>query len=311
MNDGSSPRAAPHPLAGVALIVALAFIWGFNWPSMRAAVLEISPWTFRAVCLAVGTSMLFAIALAGGGRLRVPRREILPLIALGLLNVAAFHLLTAFGLTMIGAGRGVILGFTFPLWTVLLGVFVLSERLNRRCAAALLCGLGAMALLLGPEVTTVGRTPLGGLLLIGSAIAWAAATVLFKMRRWTLAAREMAAWQVLIGAVPVIIGAFLFGPAPDFSGVSARGLIGLVYSSVIAVSLGQWVWFRILEIMPASVASISSLAVPVIGVFASAALLGEAIGWRETAALALVLLALYLVLIGRETVAALRGLIGR
>lgn len=308
MNDDSSPRAAPHPLAGVALIIALAFIWGFNWPSMRAAVLEISPWTFRAICLTVGTCTLFALALAGRGRLRVPRAEIGPLIVVGLLNVTAFHLLTAFGLTMIGAGRGVILGFTFPLWTVLLGAFVLSEKLNLRRSAALACGLGGMALLLGPEFTTVGHTPLGGLLLIGSAIAWAAATVLFKMRQWTLAAREMAAWQVLIGAVPVIIGALLLGPAPDLSGVSTRGLIGLVYSSAIAVSLGQWVWFRILEIMPASVASISSLAVPVIGVFASALLLGEAIGWREMGALALVLLALYLVLISRQTVAALRDL---
>jgi hypothetical protein len=58
VNDDSSSRAAPHPLAGVALIVALAFIWGFNWPSMRAAVLEISPWTFRSICLAVGTATL-------------------------------------------------------------------------------------------------------------------------------------------------------------------------------------------------------------------------------------------------------------
>jgi len=311
VNDTTPSGAAPHPLAGVALVALLAFIWGFNWPSMRAAVLEISPWTFRAVCLIVGTVTLFALALAGRGRLHVPRGEIGPLITISLLNVTAFHLLTAFGLTMIGAGRGVILGFTFPLWTVLIGAFALSERLDARRAIALVCGLGAMGLLLGPEFTTVERTPLGGLLLIGSAIAWAAATVIIKRRRWTLASREMAAWQVLIGGIPVVIGALVLGPAPDFSGVSARGLAGLVYSSAIAVSLGQWVWFRMLEIMPAGVASISSLAIPVIGVFASAAFLGEAIGWRELGALALVLSALYLVLIGRETLAALRGLIGR
>lgn len=302
---------AAHPLAGVALVALLAFIWGFNWPSMRAAVLEISPWTFRAVCLIAGTATLFALALAGKGRLHVPRREIGPLIAVAMLNVTAFHLLTAFGLTMIGAGRGVILAFTFPLWTVLIGAFALSERLDSRRRVALACGLGAMALLLGPEFTTVGRTPLGGLLLIGSAIAWAGATVIFKRRTWALASRELAAWQVLIGAVPVVAGALLWGPAPDFSGVSARGLVGLVYSSAIAVSLGQWVWFRILEIMPASAASISSLAIPVIGVFASALFLGEAIGWREVAALALVLSALYLVLIGKETLVALAALFRR
>ncbi len=42
MNDGNSPRAAPHPLAGVGLVVLLAFIWGFNWPSMRAAAVSVA-----------------------------------------------------------------------------------------------------------------------------------------------------------------------------------------------------------------------------------------------------------------------------
>jgi drug/metabolite transporter (DMT)-like permease len=93
--------------------------------------------------------------------------------------------------------------------------------------------------------------------------------------------------------------------------MSTKAVLGLVYSSVIAASIGQWVWFQILRLMPASVASISTLAIPVVGVFTGGLLLGEPVGWRELSALALVLGALSIVLIGGRGVGALRRAIGR
>lgn len=283
---------------GLFLIVLLGFIWGVNWPSMRAVVVEISPWTFRAICLTVGALTLFAVSVIRGKRLSVPRREIMPLVFVGLLNVTAYHLFSAFGLSMMEASRGVILGFTFPLWSVLFGAVILREKLTPGRIAALLFGLAAMALLIGPGFISMGQTPWGGVLLICSAISWAVATMAFKLVKWTLGAGELAAWQVLIGGVPVVIGAVIIEPVPDFSGVSTGALVALVYSSTIAVSFGQWIWFRMLQIMPTAVASISTLTVPVIGVFMSALILGEVVGWRELAALALVCVALAIVVVG-------------
>ena len=301
------PGAGGVSPLGVGLILLLGLIWGANWPAIRLGVAEISPWTFRAICLAVGSATLFAVILARGGRLGVPRAEIVPLIVLGLLNVTAYHMLTAFGLREMGAGRGVILAFTFPLWSVLLGTVVLRERLTASRALALLLGLGAMALLLGPDIVELGRAPLGGLLLIGSAIAWAAATVMYKRVAWTLPAIEIAAWQLLIGGAPVIAGALIVGPMPDISAISTEALIGVVYASVIAVSFGQWIWFRALEILPTAVAAIGTLAVPVVGVFSSAILLGERITWMELAALTLIIVALWIVLVGHAGIEAMRG----
>ena len=303
---GRTPGAGGVSLAGVGLILLLGLIWGVNWPAIRVAVTEISPWTFRAVCLAVGAATLFAVILARGGRLRVPRAEFLPLMVLGLLNVTAYHMLTAFGLREMEAGRGVILTFTFPLWSVLFGTVVLRERLTASRVLALLSGLGAMALLLGPSIVELGRAPLGGVLLIGSALVWAAATVMFKRDAWTLPAVEIAAWQLLIGGAPIIAVALIVDPRPDFSAISTEALIGLVYASVIAVSFGQWIWFRVLEILPAAVAAIGTLAVPIVGVFSSAFLLGERITWMELTALTLIVVALWIVLVGHAGIEAMR-----
>jgi drug/metabolite transporter (DMT)-like permease len=303
---GSDSVDPPVSLGGLALIVLLAVVWGLNWPAIRVAVLEISPWIFRGGSLIVGSLTLFAFCVAGGKRLIPEKKDIGPLILVGVLNVSAYQMLTGFGLTMVGAGRGSILAFTFPLWVVVFSVFVLHERLTRDRLFALILGLGAMGLLLGPEILTVGKSPLGGFLLVGGAIAWAAATLLMKSRTWSIAPRELAAWQVGIGMVPVLIGALIIEPLPDFSEISTRALLGFLYCSVIAVAIGQWTWFRILEMLPSSVASISTLAVPVIGVMAGAVLLGEEIGWRDGLALVLVVVSLFMVTIGRDGLRAIR-----
>lgn len=306
----SQPDRAPV-LPGLVLIILISLVWGLNWPSMRTAVAEISPWSFRAVCLIVGTSTLLMIAVVRRTSLRVSKDEILPLIAVGLFNVAAYHLLTAFGLTKIEAGRGVILGFTFPLWSVLFGAFILKERITPARAVALVLGLGGMALLIGPEITKVGGSPLGGMLLIGSAISWAVATMIVKSRTWKVEMNVLVTWQVVIGCVPVLAGALYFEPIPDFTLVSDKALIALFYSSAIAVAVGQTLWFRMLRTMPSAVASIGTLATPVVGVWSSALLLGEAIGWREVAALVLVVCGLALVLVGAQGWATIRRFFAR
>ena len=156
MSETDSEAEAAHseagdgrlPPSGIALVILLGLIWGINWPAIRTAVTEISPWTFRVICLAVGAATLFVTLFIRGTALRVPRAEIMPLVVLALLNVTGYQLLTAFGLSEMEAGRGVILAFTFPLWSVLFGTVVLREKLTGTRLVALCLGLAAMALLL-------------------------------------------------------------------------------------------------------------------------------------------------------------------
>ena len=298
--DEAPSRTDGLPLSSILLVLLLGVIWGVNWPAIRVSVLEIEPWTFRTICLGSGASMLVAVMLVRKESLWVPRGEILPLIVVGLLNVTAYHMLTAYGLTRIDAGRGTILTFTFPLWSVLLGTVVLRERITPERFAALLLGLSAMALLIGPDIGTVGQSPVGALLLIAAAISWACATLLMKSRQWSIGSIAMATWQLIIGSVPIAVGTLFIGDAPDFTTLSTPAWVGLIYGSAIAVGFGQWIWFRILQTTPSAVASLSTLAVPIVGVFSAGWLLDEHIGWRELAALLLVVLSLFLVLIGRE-----------
>ena len=164
--DEAQSRSDGLPLSNILLVLLLGVVWGVNWPAIRISVLEIEPWTFRTICLGAGASMLVVVALARKKSLRVPRTDILPLVAVGLLNVTAYHMLTAYGLTKMDAGRGAILTFTFPLWSVLLGTVVLKERITMGRFAALLLGLSAMALLIGTDIGAMGRSPVGAAIML-------------------------------------------------------------------------------------------------------------------------------------------------
>jgi drug/metabolite transporter (DMT)-like permease len=136
--------------------------------------------------------------------------------------------------------------------------------------------------------------------MLSAAIGWAAGTVAVKAMRFEMSAVALTAWQLAVGGVPVLAGMLVFegGGAGFANGLpSPPSLAGLVYAATVPMIFCHWAWYRVLEILPASLASIGTLAVPVVGVLSSALLLGEAFGWTEIAAMACVVAALALALL--------------
>ncbi len=293
-----SARIYALPPSIVALVVLLALGWGFNWPVMKIVMTEMAPLHFRVLCLAVGAIGLFAIARANGLPIRVPPGAWPRLIAITAFNVAAWNVLAVYGVTLMESGRAAILAYTFPVWGVLLGVWFLREPLTGRRLSGVGLGFLAMLLLLGNEIHAVGRSPTGALLLIGSAISWAVSTAI--MKRWPvdLPTTSFTGWQMLLALVPILCGALLFEKG-DFSPaeLSTWPFWGLVYNALVSSIFCNWAWIKIATHAPISVSSLSTLMVPVVGVFSGMLLLGERPQWSDFSALALVVAALGVVLL--------------
>ena len=285
-------------LRGALLLAALTILWGSNWPAMKLALRELDPWTFRTMCLLVGGSGLLALVRAGGHSLRVPRAERWPLAVIALFNITGWHICSAYGLTLVHAGRAAIIAYTMPLWTVLFGRLLIGERITPSRMAALGLGLAGLAVLVTPDLAAIRAAPAGALLVLGAAVSWAIGTVLTKARRWTLPTAVLTGWQLLLGAVPIVLGAAIRWSGADgvplsgVAGLSAPALLGTAYATFVGVIFCHWAWFRIVAILPAAVAAIGTLGVPIVGLLTSALVLGEPIGPIELVALVLVVGAL-------------------
>lgn len=285
------------PPAAVGLVAALSLAWGFNWPVMKLVLAEMPPMYFRSWCLGLGAAGLFALAWAQRLAIRVPDGRWGALAVISMFNLAAWNVLAVYGVGMMESGRAAILAYTMPLWAIVLGVWLLKEKLTPRKLAGLILGLSGMLLLLEGQIGVVGRAPLGAALMIGAALVWAVGIVM--IRRWPIGLPlvSFSAWQMAISCPPLLLGAMLFEQGPFPWEMSVWPLAGLVYNIFFAFIFGNWAWMKIVTIAPVSVSSLSTLLIPVIGVFSGVFVLDEQPGWNDYAALLLVCAALATVLL--------------
>jgi drug/metabolite transporter (DMT)-like permease len=294
--SAAPPAAASHavPASSLLLVAILTLVWGCNWPVLKLGVTELAPLTFRATTLPFAALGLLLVAKLSGDSIRIPRALWRKVAALALFNIAAWNGLILFGVQQMAAGRSAILAYTLPIWSVLFSLWLLHEPLSGRKLVGLLAGMGGMAVLLGEEIVNVQRAPVGALCIIGAAVSWGFATVL--LRRWVppVPQNTLTGWMMLLGWIPIALAAPLFDPHPvaALASMSGTAWFAVLFNIFLAGTVAHWAWFRMARTLPVAVSSLSSLPVPVVGVFSGMLFLGERPGPSEFIALALVLTSL-------------------
>jgi drug/metabolite transporter (DMT)-like permease len=229
-----------------------------------------------------------------------------PLAVTGLFNMGLFQIFLISGIAMLGPSRTPIIIYTMPAWSSLFAVFLLKERISFRIALSLLLSLVAVALIISQEAA-VRRAPIGTLLTLMAAISFGIGTVLTK--RYSLRGDPAinAGWQLLLGTLPVVVVWLFWLPHVYFHADQTRGLLALVFLIFISNALAYFCWFRIIQLLPASIASLTTLVVPCVGFGSSALLVGGTISWLDVLALGFIVAAVALVLIERPQGSAGRG----
>jgi drug/metabolite transporter (DMT)-like permease len=150
---------------------------------------------------------------------------------------------------------------------------------------ALLMAFAGLTAIMGGNGLEASMAKLPGILMVlGGSICFALGTVLAKKLPIRLPPITAAAWQIGIGCVPIFIVGLAIERA-DVNAITQLGWALLFYSTVIQFCVAYVAWFAALARLKASVAAIGTMAVPVIGVVASALALGEPLGPGQIAAL--------------------------
>lgn len=274
----------------------LAVAWGLNWPAVKTMLTVIPPFSARALGLGLGVVLLAALALLRRTPLW-PQRAAWPAILIGgLLTVAVFNICTAFAQLTTSTSRAAVLTFTMPLMSAGLAWWLLGERPDRRSQIALALGaLGVVTLAvsvlqtLAAAASGASHAPLWGLLLpLGAALAWALGTVATK--RWPPPGDRIVitAWQLGIGAAIATLAALVAGERLP-TVWPLRVQVALAWHVLIATAVAYVLWYRLLASASATVSSLTTLAVPVVGVLGAMAVVGERPSGADWAGFVLVL----------------------
>jgi drug/metabolite transporter (DMT)-like permease len=256
------------------MLVGVSFAWGLTWPAMKIALSDIPPFSMRAGSLAVGGVMLYLLARVQGHSLRIKGRNTWVHVGvIAFCNVVVFSVCTTFAQLLAPTGRVAMLVYTMPIWASLMARVALGEKFTRAGVVALvLCCVG-MTVLIYPLASH--GVPAGPLLALGAAIGWAAATVYMKWADITADPIAIAMWQLVIGFF--VLGACVpvFQDSVHLFDARPAALAGLVFAGIFGSGLAYFLWYNVINLVPAMTASLGVLSAPVIGVVSAVILFGE------------------------------------
>lgn len=266
----SDPEQQKRTMGWIALAV-LACVWGYNWVAVKIAIQHTNAFDLVALRTGLGAAVLLG-CIAASGQSLMPQR-VGETLFLGFVQTTLFMLVVTLAMVAGDAGKTAILTFTMPFWTLVLAYFWLGERLNPSQVPAVLLVLIGLCLLLEPWSLSAAVIP--KLLAVLSGLIWAIATVHNRAMalRGPLDALSTATWQMVYGAPPLIaLAYFQQGGPTDWN---TEFILALSFTVIGGSAAGWLLWTYVIERLSASVASLASLANPVIALLCGWLQLGE------------------------------------
>lgn len=290
------------PLVPLLGLLTLCLVWGLSVPLTKLGLREFPP-LLLATLRYLTAAPLFAVLLIGR---RLPsRRGLAAMAGLGMLGIDGGQVTQVLGVQGTSASVATVFTATIPVFVVVLA----SWRLRQTLRLTHVLGLG-LALLGIAEVAAHGDWRAfagmsagvlrGDVLMLVSAVCVALYYVLSAELAQRHSVVTVAAWSSLFGVAP------LLPVVPwEWHAASIRpGLLGIgvvLYLGVLVTVAGIWIWLNILRVLPARIAAGTQYLQPLIGVAASAALLGDKIDGSFAAGTVLVFIGIALTTLQRAT----------
>jgi len=287
------------------VLVALTLIWGLNWPVMKlgvsglpAAPQAYPPLTFRALSMLLGVPVLALALVALRVPFGVPRSERRELLALTAANMLVWHVVIIVAVQQLSSGRSAILGYTMPIFAALWGAWVFGDRLTPRQWFGVAAAALGVALLLASEFTRLAGAPLAAGAIVLAAAIWAYGTHRLRRTASRLPLLTIVFWMTVLTTLVMVLLAVAFErqawrlPEPHVA-------FAIGFNAVLVFGFAHAAWFYLARTMPPVASGISVMLIPVLGTFAGAALLGEALHWQDHAAMLAIVVAIAAVLLRR------------
>lgn len=264
----------------MALVTVL--IWGSGFAGIRAGLHGgYEPGHLVLVRFLVASAVFIIYALWPGVKFQFPKKEdFLRILILGWIGISVYHIGVTFGEQTISAGTAGMLVGSSPVFTAIIAVLVLKERLQFRGWLGLVIGfIGIIIITLGSSGSEITIST-GALLVIMAAIATSLFFVFQKPLFNKYRPIELTAYFTWAGTLPF----FIFSPGlmDSIQSATIEAHLSALYVGIFPAAIAYVTWAIALSLGNAS--SISSILYiePVIAIIISWIWLGE---WPSTLSL--------------------------
>ena len=264
--------------ASLYALMSISF-WGISFVSTKAVLDKLDPYTLLVLRFGIGALFLLVLLVLKRYPLNIPLKYIPHLIVLGILGVFVHQVIQATALLTINASSaGWIISFS-PVFTVILSVFFLHEKMTVLKASGMIVAIIGVLL-----VTTSNNQQsfqlsinVGYLLMILSTLNWAIYSVLLKRLHIQLPSLVVTFYMCLIGftlTTPFLVRNKGWEMMPFLTNVEWAHLLFL---GVFVSGVAYWYWAKALEVLEASQVSVFLYLEPVATLVTAILLLQEKI----------------------------------
>ncbi|WP_199614547.1 DMT family transporter [Paenibacillus alkalitolerans] len=252
----------------VGLIAAVTLIWGYTWVVVKISLSSMPPFLFSGLRMLIGAFPLFIIQL-------VLRKALLPaandwknILTISLLMSLGYFGLSTYGMQFVDSGLTSVLVYSMPIFVTVLAHFFLKEKITLMKIIGLCLGAIAFVFIVGPQIfhTAFGIELVGQFLIIFAAASWACANIFSKLKFSNYDIIKMTSWQLFIGAFLLLAVSAITEPVTEVHWTFAAGL-SLLFCGIFSTAFTFVAWFWVLGKIEASVASMTLMTVPILGLF--------------------------------------------
>jgi drug/metabolite transporter (DMT)-like permease len=283
-------------------------IWAGNFIVVKDALNELPPVGFTTIRFLLATAALFIACRIREGSVSLPRRDLLPIAALGAFGFGIYQPLWTVALGQTTAGDSALLVASTPIFTLLIAAAIGSDVLTRaRLLGALVAFAGVSLVVLSGSGDASGGRLVGNLLTVVAAACWAIYVAFGASVLRRHSPLRTTAWTVLFGSLLMLpIGAWQLAEAAPRTLTIATPL-AVLYAGLISIGLGNVIYSRGVQIVgPTRTANLQFL-VPAMAVVLATVFLGEQVRLEQVVGGAVIVLGILVARGGGPARLVLRG----
>lgn len=252
----------------VAAAITTLFVWSSAFAGISIVVGPGGGYGAGQVALLrflVASATMVVLSLVTKQRMLPELRDVPHLFVAAVFGITIYHLGFTFGETQVSAGAAALIIASGPIWTALLAIAFLGERLNAwGWGGVLLAFSGVAAISLGEGSGGLRIEPMALLVLLAS-MSTAVYFVMSKKPLRTYSSLEFTSYVIWLGTIPMLV--FLPGLVTQLPAAPASSTWIVVFLGVFPGAIAYWLWSYALARMPASVTASFLYAQPAIATF--------------------------------------------
>jgi drug/metabolite transporter (DMT)-like permease len=223
-----------------------AIFWGGTFIAGRVVAKDVGPFSAAFFRFAIASSFLILFVWRIDGKLLLPKkRQMVPVILLGLTGVFTYNVFFFKGLKLINAGRASIIIANNPIFIAILSAYFFKEKLNLiKVVGIIISVTGAIIVISKGNLNEIlqGNIGRGEIYIFCCVLSWVVYSLIGKVVMDDLSPISSVFYSCVIGTFFLFFPAYFEGILNNFHHYPIMAWTGIFYLGIFGTVVG-FVWY--------------------------------------------------------------------